>query len=127
MMAAIATLLLSGCLTLSEHERRELQGYQLPAPLYQKMVRRESLALDEIIQLSAKKVPPHSIIRYVDDSLAVYQLTTNEVLLLRNSGVSHEVIDFLLATPRLQPTPVIEYGYGPDYYRPVIIHHHHRH
>ena len=105
-----------------------LQERRVSGTLYEKMLHREPLTLPEIGELSARHVPPGFIIRYVDDSLAEYQLTTDDVLRLKRAGVSHEVIDFLLTTQRGSDA-VFDYGpYWPaTYYRPVIIHHHRHH
>lgn len=121
-IVAVALAQFSGCSTINEHDRRVLHEHQIPAPLYQKMVRREPLALSEIAQLSARHVPADFIIRYVDSSLAEYQLTTNDVLILRGVGVSSEVIDYLLTTDQ-QPAVVVNHSYGPAFYhRTLVIH-----
>ena len=123
--AALAALL-AGCASLSEKDRLTLRDHRVPAPLYEKMARREALTLAEIADLSARKVSPAFIVRYVDESLAEYLLTTEEILQLRRDGVSNEVIDFLISTPqRNAQLP----GYSPywpaPYSRPIIIHHYH--
>lgn len=129
LLAVIGLGLLSGCTAISEPDRRVLREHRVPGPLYQKMLHREPLALAEIAELSANSVPPSFIIRYVDESFAEYQLTTDEVLRLRRAGVSHEVIDFLLTTPQRSPRAGLDYDpfWTSRFYQPVIIHHHHQH
>ena len=127
-IAALAFALLAGCATIPEQDRQVLQAHRIPAPLYEKMLHREALALSEIAQLSARRVPPEFIIRYIDASLAEYQLTTDDVLVLRGVGVSDKVIDFLLTTTPGQQVVVNRYPYWPpSYTRTVIIHRHRRH
>jgi len=126
-IAVLAIVLFAGCSTINPQDQQVLRDHRIPAPLYEKMMEREPLALSEIAQLSTRHVPPEFIIRYIDSSFAEYQLTTDDVLLLQAIGVSHEVIDFLLTTgPR--PTVVANrYPYTPLYYtRTLIIRHHHR-
>jgi len=129
LLAVIGLGLLTGCVAISEPDRRVLREHRVPGPLYQKMLHREPLSLVEIAELSASSVPPAFIIRYVDESLAEYQLTTDEVLRLRRAGVSHEVIDFLLTTPQRSPRAGLDYDpfWNARVYQPVIIHrHYHR-
>jgi hypothetical protein len=127
---ALAATLFAGCATLNNSERQLLENHRVPAPLSQKMVHRRPLTLADISELSARHVPPAFIIRYVDDSLAEYQLTTDEVLRLRRSGVSHEVIDFLLTTPQRAADALLlrrdPFWPSPYYRQPIIIHHHHK-
>jgi hypothetical protein len=125
--ALLATALFTGCATISPQDRQLLQDHKIPAPLYEKMLHREGLALPEIAQLSARRVPPEFIIRYIDHSLAEYQLTTDDVLVLRSAGVSNKVIDYLLTIAPKEQVVVNRYPYWPNYTRTVIIDRHHRH
>jgi hypothetical protein len=127
---ALAATLFAGCATLSTSERQLLERHRVSATLSQKMAQLRPLTLAEIVELSARKVPPDFIIRYVDESLADYQLTTEEVLRLRRSGVNDGVIDFLLTTPQRAADALMvrrDPFWPSSYYRqPIIIHHHHR-
>jgi hypothetical protein len=127
---ALAATLFAGCLSLGNSERQLLESHRVPLPLSQKMVHRRPLTLADITELSARHVPPPFIIRYVDNSLAEYQLTTDEVLRLRRSGVSHEVIDFLLTTPQRSAEALMvrrdPFWPSSSYRQPIIIHHHHK-
>ena len=127
MVTALMMALLTGCVTITQQDRQVLLDRKVPSPLYEKMLHREVLELSEIAQLSARRVPPEFIIRYIDNSLAEYHLTTDDVLVLRSVGVNDKVIDFLLSTASGQPIVVNRYPYWPPTYtRTVIIHHHHR-
>jgi hypothetical protein len=127
-IALVLTALLTGCATLSEKDRRVLQQQNVPAPLYARMLRHQPLALGEIVELSRKNVPPNTIVRYIDTTLAEYQLKTEDVVQLRRAGVSAEVIDYLLTTPGLNANRVPSYDpfWMDRTYRPIVIHHYHR-
>lgn len=118
----LAIALFGGCATIKEQDRQVLIEHKVSGPLYEKMVHREVLTLSEIAQLSARKVPPNFIIQYVDSSLAEYQLTTQDVLVLRGVGVNEKVIDYLLTTAPREQVIVHRYPYWPQYTRTVIIH-----
>ena len=98
---ALAALFLAGCATLTPAERNLLSQHHVAAPVREKMANYEPLALSDIVELSKSTIPPPFIIRYVEDTSAVYHLRTEDVLQLRQAGVSPEVIDYLLATPTI--------------------------
>ena len=113
---------------MTERDRLVLQRQKVPAPLYAKMLRHHPLELGEIVELSRKNVPPNTIVRYIDTTLAEYQLKTEDVVQLRRAGVSSDVIDYLLTTPGLNANRVQPYDpfWMDRAYRPIVIHHYHR-
>lgn len=126
--ALILATLLTGCATISEKDRLVLQRQNVPAPLYARMLRHQPLELGEIVELSRRNVPPVIIVRYIDGTLAEYQLKTEDVVQLQRAGVSSEVIDYLLTTPGLNADrgqPYDPFWMGRTY-RPIVIHHYHR-
>ena len=126
---ALTATFLASCVTLNQSERQILEKHRVDPLVCQKMLQGRPLTLADISELSTRKVPTAFIVRYVDDSLAEYQLTTEEVLRLRRSGVSHEVIDFLLTTPQRAADALLlrRDPFWPSAYRQPIIIHHHRH
>jgi len=120
-LAILLCCLAAGCETMTPQDRLVLEQRRVSGPLYQKMMREEPLALGEIVELSKKKVPPPVIIRYVDNSLGEYRLTTEDVIRLRRAGVSTQIIDFLLATPGAAPDPYMNYPSNwRDYPYPLV-------
>lgn len=99
-------LLLTGCVTLSETDRSLLQQRRVSPDLYSRMSHRERISIADILELSERKVPASFVLRYLRSTGAVYKLSSDDVLLLRRSGVDRTVIDYLLQTPAL---------YGPRY------------
>ncbi len=122
---AIATLGFSGCATLDPTERDVLRQHRVSEPVYQRMVRKETLDLSAICELAGKKVPAPFIVRYLRATGQLYRLNTQDVLQLRQAGVSVEVIDYLLATPAMYGPGYADpwYSYAPyfPYYSPRFI------
>ena len=120
-MVAALCVAFTACAPLNGKDRHVLEEHRIPGELLQKMLHKEPLSVPEIAQLSVLKVPPEFLVRYIDNSLAEYPLTTSEVLYLKGIGVSHEVIDFMLTTARDRPNAVIitnPYWRPPLYYPP---------
>lgn len=59
-----------------------------------------TVPVEEVIQMSKSGVPPQTIIAKIDSSMTVYHLSSKDVIALKAEGVSHEVIDFMLATEK---------------------------
>ena len=123
-----AALVTSGCAT-SPKRQAWLDGIRardVEEAVYQKIRRWRKTELTEIEHLAKKGVPPADTLRHLQESKAVYHLTTKDIDRLRAAGVEEEVIDYLLSTPRLgnqrlrQPNPFrdpfcpphLRYGYG---------------
>jgi len=113
---AVAAFALSGCVTLSRTDRYLLMDHQVPAPLCAHMAHGEPLALDDIIELSHRKLSPPFIMHYLYRTEAVYRLGSSDIKRLKAASVAPEVIDYLQRTPMLFGV----YGggayYGPHWY-----------
>lgn len=98
------------------------------------MLHRDVLTLTEIIELAEKKVPVPFVLRYLRNTVGVYHLRSDDVVVLRKAGVSSQIIDYLMATPTLYPRQFGDpfYYYDDDYWwglPPLIVHdrHHYHH
>jgi hypothetical protein len=107
LLPALLALVLAGCETLNQADREMLYRHHVSEVVSDKMVHGEPLAVADFIELSKRGVPDGFVIRYLRSTYAVYNLTTAQVLRLRRGGVSDDVIDYLLQTPRM---------FGPRYY-----------
>lgn len=56
--------------------------------------------ITEVVQMSKSGVNAQTIIAKIDSSLTVYHLSSKDVIQLKENGVPHEVIDFMLATEK---------------------------
>jgi hypothetical protein len=97
---------LAGCATLSPQDQNLLQSHGISGPLYETMLHREPLILDDIIGLSQKGVPGPFIVHYLRGTTSAYNLVPGDVDRLQKSGVSETVIAYL-TQPReaYHPTP----------------------
>ena len=109
---------LAGCTTLDKQDTQILDRYALAPELREKMRRNKPLTLAEIEELSRRGVPGGVIIRYIENSFADYPLTTDEIIHLRQAGVSHEIIDYMLASPA---SNAAAFG-SRSQYRPISVH-----
>ena len=120
--AVIATGLLAGCMTLSQNDRVLLQQHRVSSDLYYRMMHVDPLSLADIIELSKKQLPPDFIIYYISSTHVAYRLTTDTLSYMRKSGVSKQVLDYLMSSPppyAVAPYPLIppvNLYYGPGYY-----------
>jgi hypothetical protein len=129
--------LLPGCATLNQSDRDLLRKHRVSAELYARMLHRESLSLADVLELSEKRVPVPFVVRYLRSTVAVYRLSSDDVVQLRRAGVNAQIIDYMLATPSLYAPMHDPFWYAPDPfwwgYSPIIVrhghhhHHHHRH
>jgi hypothetical protein len=130
----------AGCESLAPEDHNLLVAHHVSPVLLDKMQHGARLEFADIVELSQRHVPDPFTIRYLQTTYAVYQLNTDDVSMLKHSGVSNRVIDYLLATPSMYNPPYrnypdypypYPYPYGGLYpYGPVIIvhpgfHHHH--
>lgn len=134
LLSILVAFVLSGCATLPEADRAVLLRYRVSPELYSRMLHRDVLTLTEIIELAEKKVPVPFVLRYLRNTIAVYHLRSDDVVVLRKAGVSSQIIDYLMATPTLYPRQFGDpfYYYDDDYWwglPPLPLHdrHHHHH
>ena len=75
----------------------------VPAPLYDKMVRGGDLSVGDVVTLSRAGVGDDVIVRYVRDQHTIYRLTPQDFAALRDGGVSRSMIDFIDHTDYRSP------------------------
>lgn len=80
----------------AQRERLEAQAPQT----YQRVQQSQPLGLADIKALSKAGVSDDLIISQIINSHTVYQLTTADIIDLKNSGVSERVIDYMINTPQ---------------------------
>jgi len=114
----VAACLLAGCsTTLSKKDRQVLIQHNVPAPIYDKMVPMEFISLPEVTVLSHQGVPPKFIVHYLWATRAAYHVTQCDICRLRRSGVSEDVIYYILRDPPIYtPSPFPYYTPRPFYY-----------
>jgi len=81
---------------LDEQDRRIME--RTSPRTVDRMDRREPLTVNDVIKLSQGGVSDETIIRYIDESGATYNLTQAQVDRMRTSGVSRRVINYLVNT-----------------------------
>lgn len=136
-LPVVLGFLLAGCATLNQADRDMLRQHRVSTPLCSKMTHGGRLSTADILELSEKRVSAPFIVHYLRSTLAVYALNSDDVVLLRQAGVNRQVIDYLLATPRLYAPQYDALWYDDDpfwwsYPTPIILrshgdHHHHHH
>ena len=117
----VIALGLAGCASLNQNDRYVLQQHRVSPALYDAMVRMDPISLNDIIELSQDRVPPRFIVHYLRSTRASYKVPPARVRSLKKSGVSQEVIDYLLSTPGIY-APCAYYPreavYSDPYYYP---------
>ena len=108
-------LALTGCATLDRHDRNMLVQHGISQPLYDRMRDDEPLTLNDVVELSRRHVPPHFIVRYLDETNTVIHLSRGDTQRLSKAGVDAEVIDYLLSTD-VAYSPGTYYPDYPPYY-----------
>jgi hypothetical protein len=125
-----AMLGLTGCETLDQRDQSLLQQHHVSAPVYNRMLHKEQLALPDITELSKRGLPEPFILNYLKSTYGVYTLNSSDVTQLARDGVSKAIIDYLLSTPTLYgpqryPYDYPGFGLGPypyyDYGPPPVV------
>ena len=100
LLIALCVAALSGC-TSAAQQRAAQEATQLgtPADLVRKMERGDRLALTDMETLARQQVPDDTVLAYLRQTGAAYELTTAQIDQMREAGVSVRVIDYLLSTP----------------------------
>ncbi|HUJ11774.1 MAG TPA: glycine zipper domain-containing protein [Verrucomicrobiae bacterium] len=87
-----------------DQAQRETLERQSPQTL-QRVEQGQPLGLADIKALAKAGVSDEVIISQIRNSGTVYRLTTAEIIDLKDSGVSERVIDFMINTPSIAPSP----------------------
>ncbi len=80
---------------LDEQGRAELRNHNVPSSLYEQMVLRVPLSVNDVVVLSKCQVSTEFIIRYLDTSGRSYQLTDEDVVWLTKEAVDQALINHL--------------------------------
>ena len=87
-----------------DQQQRETLARQSPQTM-QRVEQGQPLGLEDIKALAKAGVSDEVILSQIRNSRVVYRLTTAEIIDLKDSGVSNRVIDFMINTPSLYPSP----------------------
>jgi len=85
-------------------ERQMEHRRAAPAP-YPQASAAQPLSIADIKAMAKAGISDEVIISQIRNSRTVYRLTTQEIIDLKDSGVSQKVIDFMINTPSLYPPP----------------------
>ena len=125
LLTGVALLWLGGCATLTDADRAALQQHGVSPKVAERMKYEMPLELADIMELSQKKLPQEFILRYLRSTTQVYNLTSQDVLQLRQAGVRSNVIDYLLATPSIYAMRYSDPWFRSEpyyyYHRPIIV------
>ncbi|HVM59959.1 MAG TPA: YXWGXW repeat-containing protein [Verrucomicrobiae bacterium] len=97
--------------SIDEQQRARIQQ-ESPAT-WQRVEQGQPLGLADVKELARAGVSDEVIISQIRNSHSVYQLSTAEIIDLKNSGVSERVIDFMINTSsgyNVAPPPPPPYG-----------------
>jgi len=110
-------LTLGGCATFTETELSQVSSRGVSPRLVAKLDRGGPLALEEVIELSRRRVPETWIIRQLDDHGVASLVTRSDVSRLRRARIHPAVIDAVLRASDQFAAPY-RYGNGSgfDYY-----------
>jgi hypothetical protein len=90
----------------------QVQRSSVDPVVYHKMLNGQDLCLPDIVALSHAGVSDDVTLQYLRHQRTVYHLMPEDVGALRQAGVSPEVVDFMLHTPRLYTTYQVAAGSG---------------
>lgn len=103
LVATLAVLTSGGCATAGSRPRSTAAFAAAergaPAALVSTLQNGARLSLGDIEHLAGLKMPDDLTLAYLHDSGATYQLTTAQIVRMRDAEVSDRVIDYLLTTP----------------------------
>lgn len=97
---ALSTAALGGCASVAQQRAaQEATRLGTPGELVRKMEQGDRLALTDLETLARQRVPDETVLAYLRQSGARYELTTAQIDRMRTAGVSVRVIDYLLSAP----------------------------
>ncbi len=93
------------------------------------------ISMAEVISMTKADLSDDQIIQRINDTRTVFRLQTNEVVMLREEGVSDRVVNYMLDTysravvaeERRNQYHYYEFGYYPYYHHHYHRDHHYRH
>ena len=110
----LVPLLLAACSNTGQQTTcyPQVQRSGVDPVVYSKMVNGHDLCLADIEALSRAGVSDDVTLQYLRHQRTVYHLMPEDVGSLRQAGVSREVVDFMLHTPRLYTSYQVAAGSG---------------
>lgn len=104
-LLALPFLNASGSSPQQEADYAAIQTSGVSTALYDKIRFGNALNLGDVKALSRAKVKDEVILRYMRNLCTIYTLTSDEVKDLRAAGVSQNVINYMMKTPKIfRPT-----------------------
>jgi hypothetical protein len=97
-MGGALLFLWAACATTNPEMVQEFNGRQIAPETLRKVERGQILKIEEVVACSRAGVPDSALAGQIRDSRAVYKLTPDEVDYLRNSGMSAELIEYMMST-----------------------------
>ena len=94
--AVALTVLLSGCVMVPPQRQVVMPPQVQPGP---------PLGVEDIKALAKAGLNDDLIVSQIRNSGTVYRLTAADIILLKNSGVSEKVIDYMINTPNTVMPP----------------------
>jgi len=84
---------------------------QAQAPqTYERIQQNEPLSVADVIELARAGVSDELIVSQIRNSRTVYQLSTAEIIALKDEGVSENIIDFMINTQTRTPSAQVAAG-----------------
>ncbi len=114
----LATLLVPLLLAACVHSTQQVNYYPdvqhsgVDSITYSRMVHNHDLDLSDVAALARARVSDETTLGYLRHQKTVYHLTPEDVGTLRQAGVSREVVDFMLQTPRHYTSYKVAAGSG---------------
>ena len=97
------TMLLSGCLVAPPRQQVVVPEQVQPPPQQVQAV--TPLGIEDVKAMAKAGLSDDLIISQIRSSATVYHLGTADIILLKNSGVSEKVIDYMINTPSTATPP----------------------
>lgn len=109
---------ITGSIIGNQVDRSQEEALRAEAPVtYVHVEQNQPLTVDDVVALVHAKVSDDAIISQIQNSHTIYHLTADQIIYLRNSGVSDRVVNFMINTPSTitpaPPTTVVETDMAP--------------
>lgn len=123
-IGAASGAVLGGLIGHSVDQQQDMRIRQQYPDTYQRASAGTPLSLVDVKALSAAHIGDDIIIAQISNSHTVYHLTANDLIDLKNAGVSDKVVAFMENTPSLipaAPVAVVQTAPPPPPVEPVVV------
>ena len=79
-------------------------------------INERAMSLEDVINLSKVKLDSEVIIRQIEVTRSKFELTSDEIVMLKNEGVDDDVIEYMIETEFIPEKFTWDYGYSPYNY-----------